>query len=257
MVTFAGARLACCAVLVLLPPSEGKTAPASGAPLDLGGLSYPELTATRERVLDAVVKLSGGRPARALAALGLSERQAGELDRNAALGTAPAAPAAEVYTGVLYERVRLPELAPAARARVLIASALWGVVRPDDRIPAYRLSMTAQLPRLGRLPARWRPALRAALPDEGLVVDLRSGPYAAAWTPRAAEVVAVRAFTERAGRRTAVKATRGDVARLLLDARTPPRDAAEVAEIVAASGREVELNGSRGAATVDVIAREP
>jgi uncharacterized protein len=261
MVTFAGARLACCAVLVLLPPSEGKTAPGSGAPLDLGGLSYPELTATRERVLDAVVKLSGGRPARALAALGLSERQAGELDRNAALGTAPAAPAAEVYTGVLYERVRLPELAPAARARVLIASALWGVVRPDDRIPAYRLSMTARLPRLGGLPARWRPALRAALPDEGLVVDLRSGPYAAAWTPRAAELVAVRAFTERAGRRTAVshmvKATRGDVARLLLDARTPPRDAAEVAEIVAASGREVELNGSRGAATVDVITREP
>jgi cytoplasmic iron level regulating protein YaaA (DUF328/UPF0246 family) len=247
-------------VLILLPASEGKTAPTSGAPLDLAALAYPELTATRERVLGAVVKLSEGRPARALAALGLSQGQVSELERNAALPGAPAAPAAEVYTGVLYERLRLTELPPAARARVLIASALWGVVRPDDRIPAYRLSMGARLPRLGGLAARWRPALRAALPDAGLVVDLRSGAYAAAWTPRAAEIVAVRAFTERAGSRTAVshmvKATRGDVARLLLEARKPPRDAAQVAEIVAASGREAELTTGRGGTTVDVIYHE-
>jgi cytoplasmic iron level regulating protein YaaA (DUF328/UPF0246 family) len=253
-------RLACCAVLILLPPSEGKTAPAAGAPLELDALAYPELTPVRERVLAALEKLSAGRPARALAALDLSERQVGELARNAALRSAPAAPAAEVYTGVLYERLRLPDLPAAARERVLIASALWGVVRPDDRIPAYRLSMAARLPRLGGLAARWRPALRAALPDEGLVVDLRSGPYVAAWTPRAAEVVAVRAFTERAGRRTAVshmvKATRGDVARLLLQARTPPRDAAEVAQLVGASGREVDLETGRGARSVDVIYRD-
>jgi cytoplasmic iron level regulating protein YaaA (DUF328/UPF0246 family) len=246
-------------VLILLPPSEGKTAPAAGAPLDLGALAYPELTAVRERVLAALVKLSGGRPARALAALDLSPRQAGELALNAALLSAPAAPAAEVYTGVVYERLRLEALPSAARERVLIASALWGVVRPDDRIPAYRLSMAARLPRLGGLAARWRPALRAALPDGGLVVDLRSGPYAAAWTPRAADVVTVRAFTETAGRRTAVshmvKATRGDVARLLLQAPEPPADAAQVAELVAASGREVELTAGRGAVSVDVVQR--
>jgi len=246
-------------VLILLPPSEGKTAPAAGAPVDLGALVHPQLTATRERVLAALVKLSGGRESRALAALDLSPRQARELAVNAALRGAPAAPASEVYTGVLYERLRLPELPRDARERVLIASALWGVVRPDDRIPAYRLSMAARLPRLGGLAARWRPALRAALPDEGLIVDLRSGPYAAAWTPRAAEVVSVRAFTERDGRRTAVshmvKATRGDVARLLLEAPEPPRDAAQVAELVAASGREVELATGRGAVSVDVIER--
>jgi cytoplasmic iron level regulating protein YaaA (DUF328/UPF0246 family) len=246
-------------VLVLLPPSEGKTAPVAGAPLDLAGLAYPELTAVRERILAAVVKVSAGRPARALAALDLSPGQAAELERNASLRSAPTAPASTVYTGVLYERLRLPELPPAARERVLIASALWGVVRPDDRIPAYRLSMAARLPRLGGLAARWRPALRAALPDDGLVVDLRSGPYAAAWTPRTAEVVAVRAFTERGGRRTAVshmvKATRGDVARLLLEAPEPPADATQVAEIVGASGREVELTPGRGAVSLDVIER--
>ena len=255
MVTTCAARLACAAVLVLLPPSEGKTAPAAGPPLDLAALAYPELTATRERVLAAVVKLSGGRPARALAALGLSPGQAGELERNAALRTAPTAPAAEVYTGVLYERLRLPELPPAARGRVLIASALWGVVRPDDRIPAYRLSISARLPRIAGLATYWRPALEKALPDEGLVVDLRSGGYAAAWTARGATVVTVRGFHEQDGARKVVshfvKAIRGDVARALLEAPTAPRTPEEVAQIAAAAGHEVELAG----ASVDVITR--
>jgi uncharacterized protein len=248
-------------VLILLPPSEGKTAPASGPPLDLAALAHPELNPTRERIVNALVKLSAGRAARALAALELSPGQAGELERNAQLRSAPAAPAAGVYTGVLYERLRLPELPPEARGRVLIASALWGVVRPDDPIPAYRLSMGAQLPRLGGLAARWRPLLRRALPDEGLVVDMRSGPYAAAWTPRAAEHVVVRAFTEHAGRRAAVshmvKATRGDVARLLLAAQVPPADAAQVAETVAASGLEVELQSGPRGASLDVLYRDP
>ena len=103
--------------------------------------------AKRERVLSALVRTSSGKQrGRALKALGLSAGQAGELERNAALESAPAAPAAEVYTGVLYERLRLPELPAAARRRVLIASALWGVVAPDDRIPAYRLSISARLP---------------------------------------------------------------------------------------------------------------
>ena len=246
-------------MLVLLPPSEGKTPPASGAPVDVAALTFPELAARRERLLAALVKLSAGRPARALDALGLSKGQLGELELNAGLREAPAAPAAEVYTGVLFERLRLPELSPAARSRVLIASALWGVVGPDDRIPAYRLSIGARLPRVGGLAAYWRPSLRRVLPDDGLVVDLRSGPYAAAWSPRAAEVVSVRAFTEADGRRTTVshmvKATRGDVARALLLAPAPPERPEQVAEIVAATGADVELTPLRAGWSVDVISR--
>jgi uncharacterized protein len=246
-------------VLVLLPPSEGKTAPRRGAPADLDRLAFPELTERRERLLRALAALSGGPAGAALEALGLSDGQAAELERNSVLRTAPAAMAARIYTGVLYERLRLPELPARARRRVLIASALWGVVRPGDRIPAYRLSIDARLPEIGGLAAYWRPALQAALPDSGLVVDLRSGPYAAAWRPRDAAVVGVRAFTERGGRRTAishmVKATRGDVARLLLEAPRPPRSAEHVAALVAASGREVALTRERGSVSVDVIER--
>lgn len=240
-------------MLVLLPPSEGKTVPASGAPVDLGALSFPQLTKRRERLLNTLIRVSSGREATALRALGLSKTQAGELALNRALGTAAAAPAAEVYSGVLFERLRLPELPAAARERVLIASALWGVVRPDDRIPAYRLSIGAGLPRTPNLAAYWRPELRKALPDHGLVIDMRSGPYAAAWAPRNAERVSVRAFTEQEGERTAVshmvKATRGDVARILLV--QPVDSAGAAAEALRAAGYEVEL----GPGTLDVIYR--
>jgi cytoplasmic iron level regulating protein YaaA (DUF328/UPF0246 family) len=248
------------AVLVLLPPSEGKTAPAAGPPVDLAALAHPSLTAKRERLLAALVKLAAGPERKALAALGLSPGLAGELARDAALLTAPAGPAASIYTGVLYERLQLPSLPAAAQDRVRIASALWGVVRPDDRIPAYRLSMDARVPRIGPLAAYWRAPLAAALPDEGLIVDLRSGSYAAAWKPKAATVVSVRAFLERDGRRSvishAVKATRGEVARALLAAPSVPTDADAVAAVATAAGHEVELVAGRGGAwSLDVIER--
>ena len=72
-------------MLILLPPSEGKTPPPRGRPLDLGTLSHPELGPTRERVLAALVELCAGPPGPALEALGLSPGQAGELGLNAGL----------------------------------------------------------------------------------------------------------------------------------------------------------------------------
>lgn len=241
-------------MLIVLPPSEGKTAPASGDPVDLGSLAYAaELTGKRERLLAALVRTSSGKQrGRALKALGLSAGQAADLDRNAALETAPAAPAAEIYTGVLYERLRLPELPAAARSRVLISSALWGVVAPDDRIPAYRLSISAKLPRIAGLAAYWRPALATALPDDGLVVDLRSGGYAAAWAPKRASVVSVRGFTPE-GKVIShfVKAIRGDVARALLLAPVVPRTSDDVLAVARAAGFDASLNG----ANLDVTTR--
>jgi hypothetical protein len=126
-------------------------------------------------------------------------------------------------------------------------------VAPDDRIPAYRLSIAARLPRIPGLATYWRPALERALPGDGLVVDLRSGGYAAAWTPRNATVVTVRGFTPE-GKVIShfVKAIRGDVARALLQAPEPARTPEDVAETAARAGLEVELSGT----SVDVITGE-
>jgi cytoplasmic iron level regulating protein YaaA (DUF328/UPF0246 family) len=243
-------------VLILLPPSEGKSAPAEGDPVELDSLAYAELLgARREKLLDALERLATLSRGRAIGMLGVSKGQAGEVDIDARLRLAPAAPAAEVYTGVLYERLGLPQLPLAARRRVLIASALWGVVRPEDRIPYYRLSAKARLTRIGPLAGFWRPALAAAIPDEpgGLVVDMRSGAYAAAWKPKQATLLSVRAFSEVAGKRKVVshmaKAIRGDVARALLEAKRPPVDPEAAVEVAHAAGFCVELTGD----SLDVI----
>ena len=142
---------------------------------------------------------------------------------------------------MLYEHLGLGSFETADN--VLIASALWGFVRPGDRIPAYRLSMGATLPRIASLPALWRDPLRKALPDEGLIVDMRSGAYTAAWKPKQATVVGVRAFQDGKTISHMVKATRGDVARILLKG-DPVETPEDVASAVRAAGHTVELSGS-------------
>jgi cytoplasmic iron level regulating protein YaaA (DUF328/UPF0246 family) len=255
-------------VLILLPPSEGKKAPVDGAPVDLATLVHADaLTAQREKTLTALQRVAKGPRTKALAALGLSAGQAAEIERDRSLGDAPAAPAAEVYTGVLFQHLDLATLPDGARRRageqVLIASALWGVVRLDDRIPAYRLSMGAKLAALRRpLATAWRPALERALPDDegDLVLDLRSGSYAAAWKPRNATVVEVRASTaEGQPISHMAKAVRGAVARRVLESRSSPRDPAAVAELAerTRAGR-VELHApgrTGGAWVVQVVAK--
>jgi uncharacterized protein len=244
-------------MLILLPPSEGKATPGAGDPVDLAALVFAEqLGERRAALLDALEALGGVPVSRAVKALGISSGQGAEVAIDAELRNAPAAPAAEIYSGVLYERLALAGLPKAARRRVLIASALWGVVRPDDRIPYYRFSAKARLKRIGPPAAWWRQALREAIPDEPgeLIVDMRSAAYAAAWKPQQATLLAVRAFSESGGKRKPVshmaKAVRGEVARALLRARKIPESPDAAAEIAAAAGFEVELEGS----SLDVIA---
>jgi uncharacterized protein len=217
------ARASVSRVLVLLPPSQGKASPDRGRRAGLSTLVYSGLRAPRERLIEAV---------------------------DPSLRTAPAIPAAELYTGVLFTALGLADL---PWDGVLIASALWGVVRPGDRIPAYRLDMSTRPAGIGGLAAYWRAPLRAALPDRGLVLDLRSGSYAASWQPRRATSLAVRGFTEAPdGRRTVIthmaKRVRGEVARLVLQAGGAERPE-EVAEIATAGGLRVELS----AGLLDVI----
>lgn len=233
-------------MLVLLPPSEGKTpAPADAPPLDLASLSHPGLTPLREKVLDTLVEVSE-RPD-ACDVLGVSRGLAAEVARNTTLRTAPAARASRVYTGVLYGAAGLDELPPAARARavesVRVVSALWGVLTVEDAVPAYRLSMGTDLPGIGPLAAAWRGPLGVELADEAagaLVVDCRSAAYRAAWAPQAgADWVDVRVLREVDGRRSVVshhaKHTRGVLTRHLLTRRgRAPRDADELAHAASA-----------------------
>ncbi|WP_422770406.1 peroxide stress protein YaaA [Plantactinospora sp. WMMC1484] len=246
-------------MLILLPPSEGKSAPRTGRPVDLTALSHPALHPGRGRVLDSLVALCAGPDRdRARQVLGLSPGQDGELDRNARLPAAPAQPAGRVYTGVLYDALGLGTLPVPARTRarrsVLVCSGLWGAVRLDDRIPAYRCAIGTNLPGVGGLAAYWRGLLDPVLTEAaggGPVLDLRSSGYAAMWRPsgRLAErTVTVRVLHEQvvAGvlRRSVVshfnKASKGRLVRDLLLAGATPRSAGRLVEALRDLGYTVE-----------------
>ncbi len=230
-------------MIVLLPPSESKTAPRRrGRPVDLTTLSFPSLTATRSAVLDAVAATSAGDDA--LARLGVGASLAAEVERNTRLRSLPAVAASAVYTGVLYDALGWATLSAGAKrraaSRLVVVSALWGALRPGDRVPPYRLSMDADLPGLGPLARLWRgvldPELTAAAGPAGLVVDCRSATYAQAWSPSpelAGRTVAVRVLRDGPQGRTVVshlaKHTRGEVTRHLLEAATDPRTPAALA----------------------------
>jgi cytoplasmic iron level regulating protein YaaA (DUF328/UPF0246 family) len=237
-------------VLVLLPPSETKRAGGDGGPLDLCRLSFPELTPVRARLVEALSCLAGD-PAAARAALGLSGQQDDELARNAALRTSPTLPAIERYTGVLYDALAVGTLTRAQRrradARLAVGSALFGLLRAADPVPAYRLSAGSALPGLPGLRALWRPALEPVLAavDE-LVVDLRSGAYAA--LAPVAGGVTVRVVTERAdGGRAVVshfsKAHKGRLARILATTTAEPPDVVRLRALLRRAGERVEHAG--------------
>ncbi len=215
-------------MLILLPPSEGKTPAAGGDAVDWMSLSFPGLNSYRAKVLEALGTVSAHEDALALLGVGASLRA--DVERNTRLHAEPAAPAHQVYSGVLYDALDYNSLTPAQRKRadasVLVISALWGAIRFADRVPAYRLSMATALADVGRLASFWKPHLTEALlaaADGELLVDCRSSTYAAAWTPPPSQTVAVNVFTEVDGVRKVVshfaKHTRGELARHLLTRR--------------------------------------
>ncbi len=236
-------------VLVLLPPSETKRDGGDGPVLDLDALSHPELGAARRALVDELVRLAEDARA-SRTALGLSTRQDAEIARNAALWTSPTAPALHRYTGVLYDALDAGSLrgaaAARARTRLAVGSALFGLVRAADPIPAYRLSAGSVLPGAPALAARWRDVLEPVLATAAaaeLVVDLRSGGYAA--LGRVPDAVQVSVLAEQAdGRRSVVshanKSYKGRLARLLAGTRVEPTDAAGVAVVARRAGLRVE-----------------
>ncbi|MET8696237.1 peroxide stress protein YaaA [Streptomyces bauhiniae] len=239
-------------MLVLLPPSEGKASSGRGAPLKPGSLSLPGLAAARQAVLAELVELCAGDEEKAREVLGLSEGLRGEVGKNAGLLTAGARPAGEIYTGVLYDALGLATLDPAAKRRaarsLLVFSGLWGAIGVTDRIPSYRCSMGVKLPGLGALAGHWRAPMAEVLPEaagDGLVLDLRSAAYAAAWKPKGD--IAGRTATVRvlhAPTRKVVshfnKATKGRIVRALLTEGVAPKDPAELVVALRDLGYEVE-----------------
>jgi cytoplasmic iron level regulating protein YaaA (DUF328/UPF0246 family) len=171
-------------LFILLPPSETKRPGGGGLSLATDWkLSFPELDETRNQLADALRDLAAD-PVAATKALKLGPTQQDEVGVNAELFDSPTMPALERFTGVLYDAVDIDTIDRRGReflnSRVLIQSALFGLVRATDHIPAYRLSFDSRLPGIPSLKKLWATTSQHVLNDHaGLILDLRSEGYAA------------------------------------------------------------------------------
>ncbi|HJP89518.1 MAG TPA: peroxide stress protein YaaA [Candidatus Limnocylindrales bacterium] len=233
-------------MLIIVPPSEAKRPPApSGAPVDLERLSFPELTDTRRRVAEALVRTSSSLDA--FRRLQVRESMAPAVAANTHLFELPAVPVLDLYTGPVHEGLDAAGLSRAAAARaevqVVVNSALWGLLRPADRIPSYRLQICAHLIGVEDLEPVWREvvpdALAGAAGSDGLIVDIRSPVYQATGMPKGLgdRTVWVRVDMGPPGHRIGeviAKRIRGAAAHALLESSADPVHPAEVAELLGA-----------------------
>ena len=233
-------------MFIIVPPSESKRPPQDhGRPVSLDDLSFPELTAMRTRVLDALIATSA-RPD-AFERLQVRPSKAAEVARNTWLRELPAIPVLDLYSGPLHEGLAAASLSGTAAERadrcVVVTSALWGVLRPADRIPPYRLHVCSRLVGMGRLEPAWRTVLGDLLADTagsyGIVLDLRSPSYQAMGMPTGLGDRTITLHVDQAagaGRRVGdvvAKRIRGQAARQLLESGEETDDPATLARILA------------------------
>ncbi len=157
---------------ILLPSAEGKAT--GGNPLAPDMFDYrtsntfnyfSELNPERRVLISALQDFLDGADDEALRKLfGVSGDDTVEaaVAANAALYGSPLMAAIDRYgPGVMYAAMEFPELPTGAQRRLLengiIFSGLFGLLRPDDLIPDYRLKMDASLKGVGRVSKYWRP----------------------------------------------------------------------------------------------------
>ncbi|MDG0865462.1 YaaA family protein [Candidatus Lucifugimonas marina] len=177
-------------LLILLPPSEGKASGGEGPPLNLESLSFDEFSKSRTLMIKALGQLSG-KPRVAQKILGV---KGAALDKaradNADVLNSPTITAIERYTGVMYDSIDYQSLdADSQRVfgeNTIIMSGLFGMVRPFDLIPTYKLKMGAKIRLNKSCSTIWKPLISKALKstaDNGVIWDLLPNEHSAAWDP--------------------------------------------------------------------------
>jgi cytoplasmic iron level regulating protein YaaA (DUF328/UPF0246 family) len=169
-------------LVVLLPPSEGKANGGRGRWRPASGTFGRRLGAQRGEVIEALARMA------------LDERHLGvrgELLQRAIAATgaivggrAKALTASQRYTGVVWQHLDPMSLTDDQRRRILVPSALLGLVGGNDPVPDHRLKFDVRIDGIGRLDRFWRPhvteAVRARTASAAPIVDLLPNEHRAA-----------------------------------------------------------------------------
>ncbi len=184
---------------ILLPPSEAKN------PGGDDTLKWPDIADDRQlnaflkmdlprraviNALQASLSLPAADLARLFSVKGVRLDQA--VDTNRRLPGGPLLPAVRRYNGVLFDFLDYDGMERTTQSafdeHAVIFSGLWGLLRPMDLIPDYKLKMDASLPSLGKVSAFWKPLVSTLLNpmlDGTVVWDLLPGAHRAAWDGKA------------------------------------------------------------------------
>jgi uncharacterized protein len=188
------------AYAILLPPSEGK-APGGDESISWADIAedaryntFCVLNDARSRVRDALQQTMADQSRAELEKIcGVKDLNLDEvLSVNQSVLTSPLLPAIQRYTGVLFDYLDYAGMESSAQsafnANTILFSGLWGVLRPTDLIPEYKLKIDAGLPPLGKVSTFWRPhisrILNPLLADQ-VVWDLLPGAHSQAWDRKA------------------------------------------------------------------------
>ena len=208
---------------ILMPSAEGKQP--GGNPLAPDMFDYRasntfnyffELNAERRTLIDALQAQIRESDDDALEKLfGVKDAALEEaLEADRTVYASPLMAAIDRYgPGVMYQAMEFAALPTGAQRRLLengvILSGMFGLLRPDDLIPNYRLRMDATVEEIGKVSRFWRPHLSPHLNQilTGKVVwNLLPGTHEDAWDDERtyAKMYRLKFFREENGKRKAV-----------------------------------------------------
>jgi len=183
---------------ILLSSAEGKAS--GGNPLAPDMFDYrssntfnyfSQLNPERRALIDALqaqIKAADEKALEALLGVKGDALQAA-VDADLGIYRSPLMAAVDRYgPGVMYASMDFAGLPTGSQRRLLengvILSGLFGLLRPDDLIPDYKLRMDTKVEGLGKVSSYWREPLSAALNEllaGHAVWNLLSGTHEAAW----------------------------------------------------------------------------
>ena len=206
---------------ILFAPSEGKKPGGNPFAPDMFDYRssntfnfYHALEGARRHLIDTLHRVinQGTEMGPILGVKGVALEKA--ISANLEIYHAPLMAALDRYgPGVMYKATNFSGLPTGAQRRLLehgiIFSGLFGLLRPDDLIPRYKLKIDASIPGIGKVSQFWRPHISKILNNQltgTFVWNLLPKAHQEAWEDQHVyrEMILVRFFEEKKGERVPV-----------------------------------------------------